>query len=172
MSDERGPSLGTLAVWGGEDKYHLQGATQVPLVHSVAFGYNDVDHWLDVAQGKKPGYIYSRNTNPTVHAFEEKVRYLEGAEATTSFSTGMAAISNTLFTLLSPGDRVVSIKDSYGGTSKVFLEFLPRFHIDVSLCATTDHAAIEAEINRGCDVLYLDSPTSPTLRMVALERGA
>jgi len=172
MSDERGPSLGTLAVWGGEDEYLLQGATQVPLVHSVAFGYNDVDHWLDVAQGKKPGYIYSRNTNPTVHAFEEKVRCLEGAEATTSFSTGMAAISNTLFTLLSPGDRVVSIKDSYGGTSKVFLEFLPRFHIEVSLCDTNDHAAIEAEINKGCDVLYLESPTNPTLKVVDLERLA
>src|SRR3972149_7076953 len=134
MSDERGPSLGTLAVWGGEDEYLLQGATQVPLVHSVAFGYNDVDHWLDVAQGKKPGYIYSRNTNPTVHAFGEKVRCLEGAEATTSFSTGMAAISNTLFTLLSPRDRVVSIKDSYGGARQGFFLFLARFPHAVVLC--------------------------------------
>ena len=59
------------------------------------------------------------------------MRLLEGAEAATSFATGMAAISNTLFTLLSPGDRLVSVKDSYGGTNKLFLEFLPRFQIKV-----------------------------------------
>ena len=77
---------------------------------------------------------------------------LEGAEAATSFSTGMAAISNTLFTLLSPGDRVVSIKDTYGGTNKLFLEFLPRFQIKVELCDTTDHKALERTIARGCRV--------------------
>ena len=173
MSDgEHEPNLGTLSVWAGEDEYLWQGATQVPVVHSVSFGYDDVDHWLEVAQGKKSGYIYSRNTNPTVRAFEEKVQRLEGAEAATSFSTGMAAISNTLFTRLSPGDRVVSIKDTYGGTSKLFLEFLPRFQVKVTLCNTTDHAAIEAEIAKGCQVLYLESPTNPTLKVVDLARLA
>jgi cystathionine gamma-synthase len=170
--DEHEPNLGTLSIWAGEDEYLWQGATQVPVVHSVSFGYDDVDHWLEVAQGKKPGYIYSRNTNPTVRAFEEKVQRLEGAEAATSFSTGMAAISNTLFTRLSPGDRVVSIKDTYGGTSKLFLEFLPRFQVKVTLCNTTDHAAIEAEIAKGCQVLYLESPTNPMLKVVDLARLA
>ena len=102
-----------------------------------------------MALGRKPGHIYSRNTNPTVRAFEEKVRVLEGAEAATSFATGMAAISNTLFALLSPGDRVVSVKDTYGGTNKLFLEFLPRFGIEVELCDTTDHEQIEAADRRG-----------------------
>ncbi len=164
------PSLGTLSVWAGEDTYLAEGATQVPVVQSVSFGYQDVDDWLDVAQGRKPGHIYSRNTNPTVRAFEEKVRQLEGAEAATSFATGMAAISNTLFTLLKPGDRVVSVKDTYGGTNKLFLEFLPRIQIDAVLCDTTDHEAIEATINRGCQVLYLESPTNPTLKVVDLAR--
>ena len=82
---------GTLAVWGGEDEVLWQGATQVPVVHSVSFGYPDLDMWLEVAQGKRPGHIYSRNTNPTVHVFEEKVRVLEAADAATSFATGMAA---------------------------------------------------------------------------------
>jgi cystathionine gamma-synthase len=84
----------------------------------------------------------------------------------------MAAISNTLFTLLSPGDRVVSVKDTYGGTSKIFLEFLPRFQIKVDLCDTTDHAAIEAAIARGCQVLYLESPTNPTLKVMDITRLA
>jgi cystathionine gamma-synthase len=125
-----------------------------------------------VALGRAPGHIYSRNTNPTVHVFEEKIRLLEGAEAATSFATGMAAISNTLFTLLVPGDRVVSVKDTYGGTTKIFTEFLPRFGIEVTLCDTTDHAAIEAEVARGCQVLYLESPTNPTLKIVDLARLA
>ncbi len=164
------PGSGTLSVWAGEDSYLAEGATQVPVVHSVSFGYPDVDTWLEVAQGRQLGHIYSRNTNPTVQAFEEKVRQLEGAEAATSFATGMAAISNTLFTLLAPGDRVVSVKDTYGGTNKLFLEFLPRLRVDVALCDTTDHTAIEASIAQGCTVLYLESPTNPTLKVVDLAR--
>ncbi len=162
--------VGTKSVWGGEEEPSWAGATQVPVVHSVAFGYDDVDEWLAVAQGRKPGHIYSRNTNPTVHAFEEKVRVLEGAEAATSFATGMAAVSGSLFALLSPGDRVVSIRDCYGGTSKLFGEFLPRFGIDVVQCETNNPAAILAEIARGCRVLYLESPTNPTLAIVDIAR--
>ncbi len=144
----------------------------MPVVHSVAFGYPDVDAWQAAAQGRASGHIYSRNTNPTVGAFEEKVRLLEGAEAATGFASGMAAISNTLFTLLSPGDRLVSVKDSYGGTNKLFLEFLPRFQIKVQLCDTTDHEAIEAEIAKGCRVLYLETPTNPTLKVTDIARLA
>ena len=169
MTDLQRP--GTRAVWAGEDQHDFwQGATQVPVVHSVSFGYPDVDEWLDVALGQQPGYIYGRNTNPTVAVFEEKVRQLEGAEAATSFSSGMAAISNTLFTLLAPGERIVSVKDTYGGTNKIFTEFLPHFNIEVTLCETTDHVAIEAEIARGCKVVYLETPTNPTLKVLDLAR--
>ncbi|MCS7260551.1 MAG: cystathionine gamma-synthase family protein [Anaerolineae bacterium] len=166
------PGPGTLSVWAGEEEYLMQHATQVPVVHSVSFGYRDVDEWLQVARGQKPGHIYGRNTNPTVQVFEEKVRILEGAEAATSAATGMGIISSTLFALLSPGDRVVSIKDTYGGTNKIFTEFLPRFHVEVTLCDTTDHEAIEAEIARGCRLLYLESPTNPTVKVVDLARLA
>ena len=162
--------LGTRAVWAGENGPRWERATQLPVALSVSFGYSDVEEWLAVAQGKARGHIYSRNTNPTVAAFEEKVRDLESGDAAASFSSGMAAISNTLFTLLSPGDRVVSIKDTYGGTNKIFVEFLPRFGIEVSLCDTTDHQAIEAEIRQGCRVVYLESPTNPTMKVVDLAR--
>jgi cystathionine gamma-synthase len=165
-------SRATQALWAGEQESLVQGATQVPIVYSAAYGYPDVDQWLDVALGRTPGHIYSRNTNPTVHAFEEKVRILEGAEAATSFSTGMAAVSNTLFTLLSPGDRVVSVKDTYGGTTRIFTEFLPRFQVKVTLCDTTDHEQIEAAIAGGCKVLYLETPTNPTVKIVDIARLA
>lgn len=166
------PKHSTQSVWAGEETYLMQGATQVPVVHSVSFGYNDVDQWIKVALGEEDGHIYGRNSNPTVHAFEEKVRIMEGAEAATSAATGMGIISSALFALLSPGDRVVSVKDTYGGTNIIFTEFLPRFKIDVALCDTTDHEAIEAEVAKGCQVLYLETPTNPTVKIVDLERLA
>lgn len=162
----------TQAVWGGEKDYLVHGASQVPVVLSVAYTYDDMDEWYDVAIGKKKGHIYGRNTNPTVQAFEDKVKLLEGAEAATSFSTGMAAISNTLATFLMPGDRIVSIKDTYGGTNKIFTEFLPRQQIDVALVDTGDHEAIEAELQKGCKILYLETPTNPTVKITDIARMA
>ena len=150
----------------------MQHATQVPVVHSVSFGYKDVVHWQQVAAGERKGHIYGRNTNPTVEVFENKVRALEGARACTSAATGMGIISCTLFALLVPGQRVVSVKDTYGGTNKIFTEFLPRVHVDVTLCDTTDHEAIEKEIAGGCDLLYLETPTNPTIKIVDLARLA
>ncbi len=163
-------ALATDAVWAGEERPFMDRATQVPVVRSVAFGYTDLDTWRDVALGRAEGHIYGRNTNPTVAAFEEKVRALEGAAAATSFATGMAAISDTLLTLLRPGDRVVSVKDTYGGTNRLFDEFLPPLGIDVTLCDTTDQDAIEAAIDQGLQVLYLESPTNPTCKVLDLER--
>ncbi|OIJ16823.1 cystathionine gamma-synthase [Anaerobacillus alkalilacustris] len=163
-------NIGTEVVWAGERDYLAFGATQVPVVHSVSFGYDDMDEWYEVAIGNKKGHIYGRNTNPTVQAFEEKIRILEGAEAATSFSTGMAAISNTLSTFLYPGDRVVSIKDTYGGTNKIFTEFLPKQKVDVTLCETGNHEEIEDEIAKGCNVVYIESPTNPTVKITDIYR--
>ncbi|MCX6203264.1 MAG: cystathionine gamma-synthase family protein [Bacteroidetes bacterium] len=162
----------TTSVWGGESDVTLSGAVTSPIVNSVAFAYKDVDHWHDVSLGKAEGYIYSRNTNPTVAVLEEKIRLLEGAEAATSFATGMAAISNTLYTFLTAGKRVVSQKDNYGGTSKIFLDFLPLYNVQVQLCDTTDFDQFEKEIAKGCDLVYLETPTNPTLKVVDIKRLA
>lgn len=164
------PSPATLAVWAGENRSLFDRATQVPVVHSVSFGYDDFDEWYDVATGVADGHIYGRNTNPTVAVFEEKLRILEGAEAATSAATGMAAISNTLYALLKPGSKVISVKDTYGGTSLLFTEFLPAIGIDVELIDTTDFDAIETAIAAGCDLLYLETPTNPTLKVLDLPR--
>jgi cystathionine gamma-synthase len=82
----------------------------------------------------------------------------------------MAAISATLFALLSPGQRAVTIKDAYGATYLHFKEILPRFGVRCELCETNDEAAILAAIRGGCDVFYLESPTNPLLRVVDLEK--
>ena len=81
------PGLSTLCIWSGEQEHELyERSTQVPVVQSVSFAYKDIDTWHKVALEEEPGHIYSRNTNPTVRAFEDKVKELEGAEAATSFS--------------------------------------------------------------------------------------
>ncbi|WP_035512337.1 cystathionine gamma-synthase family protein [Halalkalibacillus halophilus] len=167
MSDHK---LGTKALWAGEAEQLRYGATQVPVVHSVSYNYDDLEEWYQVATGQKEGHIYGRNTNPTTQAFEDKVAALEGAEAATSFSSGMAAISNTLYTFLKPGDKVVSIKDTYGGTNKIFTEFLPRINVDVVFCETEDHDELEKEVLKGCQVVYIETPTNPTLKIIDIER--
>lgn len=173
MTKAKQISKATISIWGGEQEHELyERSTQVPVVHSVSFGYKDIDTWHAVALEKEEGHIYSRNTNPTVRAFEDKVKELEGAEAATSFSCGMAAISNVFGTFLRPGDRIVSIKDSYGGTNKLFTEFLPPLGIEVCLCDTTNHEEIEEEVAKGCKILYLETPTNPTVKIVDIERLA
>jgi cystathionine gamma-synthase len=164
--------IGTQALWAGEEESLVQGTTQVPIVQSVSFGYDDLDEWQEVALGQKPGHIYSRNTNPTVAALEEKIRVLEGAEAATSMASGMAAISNTLFSLVRPGDRIVSVRDTYGGTYQLFREFLARIDVTACLCETTNFEQIEEEIGKGCKLLYLETPTNPTLKVIDIKRLA
>lgn len=161
---------GTRVVWGGEQVKHPYNATQTPIVASAAYGYDDIDQWYDVALGKAPGFIYSRMSNPTVEVLEGKLCALENAESAVAFSSGMAAISGVLYSFLQHGQRVVSTKDSYGGTNKIFEEFLPRMGVAVTLCETFDHQQIEEEIAKGCDVLYLETPTNPTLKIVDIQR--
>ncbi len=163
---------GTLSVWAGEEHPLWERSTQVPIAQTVSFGYQDIDEWMAVARGEETGHIYSRNTNPTVATFERRIAALERAEAATAFATGMAAISGTLRTLLGPGDRVVSVTDTYGGTTVMLLEFLPRDGVVVDLISTDDHEAIEAAVAQGCRVLYLETPTNPTLKILDLERLA
>jgi cystathionine gamma-synthase len=168
MPQNEGPS--TRSVHLGK-RLQPAGRTIVPpLVENVAFAFEDLDSWRAVAVGQAPGDIYSRNSNPTTRLFENQVAALEGAESATSFATGMAAISTTLFALLGPGRRAVTVRDAYGATFLLFAQILPRFGAVCDVCATDSHAAIEAALAKTCDVLYLESPTNPTLKVLDLER--
>ena len=162
----------TLAAWGGEQQPHAYGAAQAPIVQSAPFVYPDMAQWREAIDGQAPGDIYSRKTNPTVRVFEEKARLLEGGEAATSFASGMAAISNTLFAILRPGDRVVSIKDAYGATSRIFLELLEPIGVSVTLGDTEDAAQLEATVRAGCRLVYVETPTNPALKIIDLTRLA
>jgi cystathionine gamma-synthase len=168
MQQSEGPS--TQCVHLGK-RLQPAGRTIVPpLVENVAFAFEDLDAWRAVALGEAPGDIYSRNSNPTTRLFENQMAALEGAEAATSCATGMAAISTALFALLSPGQRAVTVRDAYGATFLHFTEILPRFGIRCVVCDTDRADAVEEAIAQGCDVLYLESPTNPTLKVLDLER--
>ncbi|MCC5947103.1 MAG: aminotransferase class V-fold PLP-dependent enzyme [Nitriliruptoraceae bacterium] len=143
-----------------------------PIAANAAFAYPDVETWREVALGRATGHIYARNSNPTTDRFEAKVAALEGAAAATSFTTGMAAISTTLFALLSPGQRAVTVNDAYGGTYLLFTEHLPRFGVECEVVDTDDADALDAAIARGCDLLYLESPTNPAMKVLDLARHA
>ena len=137
-----------------------------PIAANSAFAYPDVATWQDAALGRIPGHIYSRNSNPTTDRFEAKIAELEGAAGATSFATGMAAISTTLLALTSPGARVVTVKDAYGGSYLMLSQILPAWGVESAVCETDDNKSLLAAIGQGCDVLYLESPTNPTLKVV------
>lgn len=141
-----------------------------PIVENAAFAFKDLETWRAVALHEIPGDTYSRNSNPTERQLEAKVAALEGTQTGLSFSTGMSAIHTSLFALLDPGQRAVSIRDAYGATYLHFTQILPRFGIECQVCETMDESQILNEITKGCDVLYLETPTNPLLRVVDLKK--
>jgi cystathionine gamma-synthase len=168
MQQNEGPS--TRSVHLGKRLQPAGRTIVAPLVENVAFAFEDLEAWRAVALGDVPGDIYSRNSNPTTRLFENQVAALEDAEAATSFATGMAAVSTTLFALLGPGRRAVTVRDAYGATFLLFTQILPRFGVVCEVCDTDNPDAIEAALTKKCDLLYLESPTNPTLKVLDLER--
>jgi len=168
MNQKEGPSTRSVHLCSRIDP--LTGAIVPPIIANSAFAYHTLEEWRAAALNQVPGHIYSRNTNPTTDLFEEKVAALEGAEKATSFATGMAAISTTLFALLEPGMHAVTVKDAYGATYLHFIQILPRFGIHCHVFETEDTGTIEAAIEKNCDLLYLESPTNPTLKVLDLAR--
>ena len=151
MPSTNSPKQSTLAVWGGEPEHEpYERATQVPVVHSVSFGYQDMDTWHAVALGQAKGHIYSRNTNPTVRAFEDKIRDLEGAEAATSFSSGMAAISAMLIHIASPRGPSRVHQGQLRRNEQAVHRISAGFRDPRAVMRYTDFEQMEAEIAQGC----------------------
>lgn len=160
----------TLCVHAGDSYDASNRAIVPPIIENAAFAYQDMETWRAVAVKEQVGDIYSRNTNPTIRAFNEKMAMLEGADSAIDFSSGMAAINTTLFALLKPGKRTVTIKDAYGATYLHFTDILPSWGVECKVCETYDESAILAAIAAGCDLVYLETPTNPLLRVVDLEK--
>jgi O-succinylhomoserine sulfhydrylase len=111
--------------------------------------------------GAEPGNIYSRFTNPTVTAFEERLAALEGAEACVATSSGMSAILSCVMGLLSAGDHIVASRSLFGSTVNLFNNILSRFNIETTFVSATDVAAWEEAVKPSTKLLFVETPSNP-----------
>lgn len=118
------------------------------------------------------GYVYSRRENPTVVKLEEKIAGLEHGEAAAAFGSGMAAISTSILALLKKGVHVVGIRDLYGGTYSLLNEQLPNLGLETTLVETSDEAALERAVRKNTQIVYVESPTNPTIKLVDIAKAA
>ncbi|CAL1240146.1 O-succinylhomoserine sulfhydrylase [Candidatus Methylocalor cossyra] len=120
--------------------------------------------------GKAAGNIYSRFTNPTVRAFEERLAALEGGERCIAVASGMAAIASTAFGLLKAGDHVVCSRGVFGNTVLLFQNFLSKFGVATSFVELTDYAGWEAAIRPETRLLFLETPSNPLTEIADIRR--
>jgi methionine-gamma-lyase len=162
-------SLGfsTKAVRGGE-KLDSVGAVATPIYETSVFAFTSTKGLIDVISERAEGYLYTRYDNPTVRAVEKKMAILEGSEDAAAFSSGMAAITTTVLTMVSKGDHVVASMDLYGGTLTFFQEVLPKFGVKVSLVDATSLKEVKEAIQKNTRLIYAETPTNPTLKIVDL----
>lgn len=111
--------------------------------------------------GAEPGNIYSRFTNPTVTAFEERLAALEGAETCVATSSGMSAILACVMGLLSAGDHVIASRSLFGATVNLFNNILKRFNIETTFVSATNVAAWEAAVKPSTKLFFIETPSNP-----------
>jgi methionine-gamma-lyase len=160
----------TLAIHAGEQRVHVSAPVGVQICRTANFTFSDTEEMKRWAEGKSPAYIYTRYGNPTLTLAEEKLAALEGAEAAIVTASGMAAISSALLAVLKAGDEVISLRQTYGGTYRLMRDNFPRMGIVVRH-VEADLAGIEKLVNPRTKVLYVESPTNPTLRLVDLRKA-
>lgn len=135
---------------------------------SVAYGYEDARELAEVFQGKRAGYNYGRQLNPTVTALQERITKMEDGLATVAFATGMAAISGTMLSLLRQGDHIVSSAFLFGNTNS-FFGTLQNFGIDVTFVDATDAANVEQAITAETRLVFVETIANPVTQVADLK---
>lgn len=143
----------------------------VPVIDQVStYAFDDSDAFAKASSDKVgSGYVYTRWANRTTDAFAATMADLEGTEEAEAFSSGMAAISSVFMALCSPGDRVVSARQLYGGTHSLTAGLLPRFGIETTLCDVDDYDAIKVEL-QGAKLFYCETIGNPAIKVADLQR--
>lgn len=149
-----------------------QAPVVTPIVQSTTFVFPDTKALIDYQKGRRKGYIYTRYSNPTIEAVENRIASLEGSDGSLLFSSGMAAISSACMTFLKYGDEIVSSYPIYGGTAKLFDHLLKRYGIRTRYFQASDPTGPERALSVGTRILYLESPTNPNLQIIDLKRAA
>ncbi|MFN3162139.1 MAG: aminotransferase class I/II-fold pyridoxal phosphate-dependent enzyme [Pseudohongiellaceae bacterium] len=143
------------------------GVLHKPVHPSVAFAYEDARHLAEVFQGKRAGYNYGRQMNPTVTALQDRVTAMEDGIATVAFATGMAAIASTLLSLLRTGDHIVSSAFLFGNTNSL-LGTLQNFGIEVSFADATDVANVEQALQPNTRLVFAETIANPVTQIADL----
>jgi cystathionine beta-lyase/cystathionine gamma-synthase len=159
----------TEAVRGGTDLGKKNGPLSTPIYQTSTFEVTDSDEQVRATTTDR---FYTRYGNPTHTVAESSVAELEGADGALLFASGMSAITTSILALLKSGDHIVAQRDIYGGTTKFFSQWLPKLGIETTLVDTTEYDQHERAIRTNTRLLYLESPTNPTLRVVDLRKTA
>jgi cystathionine beta-lyase/cystathionine gamma-synthase len=137
-----------------------------PIYETTTFVFQNAKEVLDYNEGRSAKFLYSRYANPTVMAVEEKIAALEGAARALVLSSGQAATTNALLTLLGSGDEVVCSSAIYGGTLHLIADLLPKFGIRSRFVSIDELREPDAVISSATKLLWFESPINPTLRCV------
>jgi cystathionine beta-lyase/cystathionine gamma-synthase len=159
----------TKAVRGAADLGKKNGPLATPIYQTSTFEVTDNDEQL---RATHTDHFYTRYGNPTNTVAEKTIAALEGMDAALTFSSGMGAITTTIMALLKSGDHVVAQRDIYGGVTKFLLQWLPKMGIETTFVDTTDYEQHARAIRPNTKLLYLESPTNPTLRVVDFKKLA
>jgi cystathionine beta-lyase/cystathionine gamma-synthase len=147
----------TKAIRVGQDPCRATGATIVPIYQTATF--------TQEAVGVTKGYDYTRSANPTRKALERQLAELEGARFGVAFGSGMAAAAGVA-SLLRQGDHILATRDIYGGTYRLLVDVLPRWGIETTFVDMTDVEATREAIRPNTKLLWVETPTNPTLRII------
>ncbi|MCS5423013.1 aminotransferase class I/II-fold pyridoxal phosphate-dependent enzyme, partial [Psychrilyobacter sp. S5] len=161
--------FGTKAIHGGSEKNPF-GTLATPIYQSSTFVFDTAEQGGRRFALEEAGYIYSRLGNPTSSVVEGKLALLEGAEAALATSSGMGAISSTMWTLLKAGDHVLADKTLYGCTYAFLSHGLTKFGIDVEFVDTSDLEAVKKSMRPNTRIVYLETPANPNLKIVNIKK--
>jgi cystathionine gamma-synthase len=169
-----GKALGfsTLSVHGGEPRPKLGNSLATPIVQTATYTFADTQELHDHFQRRIEREEYGRYGNPTQRIAEQKLAALEGAGDCLLFSSGMAAVTTTMYAVLSHNSHVVVTDDSYRRTRQFLTQILHRYGIEVSVIPAGDYQAVEEAIRPTTRLLVSESPTNPYNRIVDLEQFA
>lgn len=171
-NDSRGSGPSTRAVHGGEPRSKFGNAIATPIAQTATYTFADTAELRDHFEGRIEREEYGRYGNPTQKIAEHKLAALEGAEAALLFSSGMAAVTTTLFAMLAKGAHVVVTDDAYRRTRQFLQQALRRYGVDVSTVPAGDYERLEDAIRPSTRIIFSESPTNPYNRIVDLERVA
>ncbi|OSZ82490.1 cystathionine beta-lyase [Chitinophagaceae bacterium IBVUCB1] len=139
-----------------------------PLTGSISVPIYQTSTFVQDAPGEHKGYDYARTNNPTRETLEKIVALLEGGERASAFASGLAAI-DAVVKLLESGDEILAVDDIYGGAFRLFTHIYAKFGITVNYTDTTDIANVIDAITPKTKLIWLETPTNPTLKISDIE---